>query len=261
MVFPLFFNKSGHFAILIYFMGMWIEGIAASKLVWKIAYYIIHRESPNTTPMSKRLMYYFSLSFLTIVSVGAILSIESLRKGDFGPQIPTYVLFIWTIFTVVTSGLGLTYKLWGTTPANISPPNMDGMGAIENHYNILLIGSILAISGTEIYNFNILTGKSLAEIDNELAEMVDGGCEEREKKPVIKRKQKNYDVDISRISNTADSQIGYGITLTDSTERIEQKEELMEKKKQLEKHLSHLMEIQQESILPYQIRMRLCIIL
>lgn len=147
---PAFFDNLSVFGIGFFLIGRWIEGLGASKIVWRIGLWLFSDGSFQKPHGGSSVIYYLLLVFVVLAGIGVVVLILALlTAGEIsGSAAQTRILVVWTLTTFVTSVLGCSYKLWGGSLGNDSPYP-------ETYVPVMLIGAILAISGAEIYNLQL----------------------------------------------------------------------------------------------------------
>ncbi|QUJ74008.1 hypothetical protein [Haloarcula marismortui] len=127
---------------LIILLGKGIEGVSAVRLYQKVVHFFESRPESNdnsTSILVKYSVYYLSLIFVLTLLFGFGIYILISEYSYSG--ILESIILCYTLFIIVISAFGLAWKL-----------HVVG----DSFSNSLIAGLILLVTGSEIYNFNLV---------------------------------------------------------------------------------------------------------
>lgn len=145
MLVPFYMRRTYIFAAGLLLAGRWIEGVAATRLVSKIIRFVSGTGSGSLSATIRRRFRRAAI----IVGVFLIVGWAAVWVLVLGPVVVsrTYDLtLIWTLLVGVLSVLGLGFKFSSVDSRIYS---------VEPRFIPMVIGLILAVTGAELYNFEL----------------------------------------------------------------------------------------------------------
>jgi hypothetical protein len=143
---PLYRRYTFAFAAGLLLAGRWIEGVAATRLLTKVIRFFSGTGTGSLSGTLKRRLRRMAIVVLVLLLAGW----TALWVVLFGPVVvsQTYDLtLIWTTLVGVLSLLGLGFKFTSVD---------NRVYLIEPRFVPMLLGLILAVTGAQLYNFEIL---------------------------------------------------------------------------------------------------------
>ena len=145
MLVPFYVRRTYIFAAGLLFAGRWIEGVAATRLVSKIIRFISGTGSGGISATIRRRFRRGAIVFGVLLITGW----AAVWVLVLGPVVisRTYDLtLIWTLMVAVLSVLGLGFKFSSVDSRVYS---------VDRRFIPMVIGLILAVTGAELYNFQL----------------------------------------------------------------------------------------------------------
>ena len=120
--------------------GRYIEGLAVVRLYQKIEYMLREQSYPSGHGgLRTKLLFKLAAVFIVIATGWVIVFL--MLFGDLDLSYEYALTLFWTLATVILSSVGLYVKIWS---------------AHEALNSIFVIGTVLIITGSEIYNISTL---------------------------------------------------------------------------------------------------------